>query len=116
MPGNDTQGRNGAVFSARRPPAPSFAIVAWLLALVGPVAAHFLVSWIVPESHCGTWGLTCTFYKFLGIAGQWIAGAVVALQAMRRKEPQWLAVPALVVNLVGLLFILAFVVRVIFRV
>ena len=105
----------GAVHNARRPPAPTSAIAAWALAILGPVVTRLLVLAIVPEDRCGTWGLQCAFYLFLGASASWCVGTGLAVRGTFRGELRWLAVSGLVVNLLPLLLLAVFVLRILIR-
>lgn len=85
-----------------------------MLAILGPTVTHLLVSQL-SELQCGKWGLQCAFYVFLGTVGSWSIGTGLAAYGLRRNEPRWLGTSALVVNLLALLAMVGFALRLLIR-
>lgn len=92
-------------------PAPSrgrlFGALAWFALLLGPALAWLFVFGLTPHGECGNWSLHCTGKAILYSAASWLFGTLLAIVALFRRERRSVAVPALVLNLIPLLGLLA---------
>jgi len=84
-----------------------FGTLAWLALLLGPALAWLIVFGLTPDNQCGTWSLHCTGRAIMYSAASWLFGTLSAIVALFRRERRGVAVPALVLNLVPLLGLLA---------
>lgn len=84
-----------------------FGALAWLALLLGPALAWLIVFGLTPEAQCGDWSLHCTGKAILYSAASWLFGSLLAIVALFRSERRSVAVPALVLNLIPLLGLLA---------
>lgn len=84
-----------------------FGALAWLALLLGPALAWLIVFGLTPDGECGDWSLHCTGKAILYSAASWLFGSLSAIVALFRSERRSVAVPALVLNLIPLLGLLA---------
>ncbi len=84
-----------------------FGALAWCALLLGPLLAWLVVFALGAQDQCGPWGLGCVARAILYSAASWVFGTLLATVALLRGERRGLAVPALVLNLVPLLGLLA---------
>lgn len=95
----------------RKPAAPSagrlFSTLAWIALLLGPALAWGIVFGLTPQTQCGDWSLHCTGKAIMYSAASWLFGSLLAITALFRGERRSLAVPALLLNMVPLLGLLA---------
>ncbi|MGN7919174.1 MULTISPECIES: hypothetical protein [Lysobacter] len=84
-----------------------FGVLAWFALLLGPVLAWLFVFGLTPDDKCGTWSLHCTGRAILFTAASWLFGSLLAIVALFRRERHSIAVPALVLNLIPLLGLVA---------
>lgn len=84
-----------------------FGVLAWLALLLGPALAWLVVFGLTPDDKCGTWSLHCTGRAILFTAASWLFGSLLAIVALFRNERHSIAVPALVLNLIPLLGLVA---------
>jgi hypothetical protein len=99
----DTIRRKSAADSAGR----LFGALAWFALLLGPALAWLVVFGLTPENQCGNWSLHCTGKAIMYSAASWLFGSLLAMTALFRGERRSLAVPALVLNMIPLLGLLA---------
>ncbi|MGO1068602.1 hypothetical protein [Lysobacter sp. CA199] len=84
-----------------------FGVLAWCALLIGPALAWLVVFALTPESQCGDWSLRCTGKAIMYSAASWLFGSLLGITALFRGERRSLAVPALVLNMIPLLGLLA---------
>jgi hypothetical protein len=84
-----------------------FGVLAWFALLLGPALAWLVVFGLTPDDKCGTWSLHCTGRAILFTAASWLFGSLLAIVALFRHERHSVAVPALVLNLIPLLGLVA---------
>jgi hypothetical protein len=84
-----------------------FGVLAWFALLLGPVLAWLFVFGLSSDEQCGTWSLQCTGRAILFTAASWLFGSLLAVAALLRRERHSIAVPALVLNLIPLLGLVA---------
>ncbi|QQP99913.1 hypothetical protein [Lysobacter enzymogenes] len=84
-----------------------FGALAWCALLLGPAAAWLVVFGLTPDGECGDWSLHCAGKAIMYSAASWLFGSLLAIAALFRGERRGLAVPALVLNLIPLLGLLA---------
>jgi hypothetical protein len=84
-----------------------FGALSWFALLLGPALAWRVVFGLTPESQCGDWSLHCTGKAIMYSAASWLFGSLLAITALFRGERRSLAVPALILNMIPLLGLLA---------
>lgn len=84
-----------------------FGGLAWVALLLGPALAWGIVFGLTPQSQCGDWSLHCAGKAIIYSAASWLFGSLLAITALFRGERRSLAVPALLLNMIPLLGLLA---------
>ncbi|KRB06713.1 hypothetical protein [Lysobacter sp. Root690] len=95
----------------RKPPVDTagrlFGVLAWFALLLGPLLAWAIVFGLTPQNQCGDWSLHCSGKAIMYSAASWLFGSLLAITALFRGEQRGIAVPALVLNMIPLMGLVA---------